>query len=49
MTQPVFLNKEQAIDYAHCRANFRSGEIRVFDSSGGTERIIPFNEANRKL
>jgi hypothetical protein len=38
--QPVFLNQEQAIDYATGRACFRSGEIRVLDSSGNVERII---------
>jgi hypothetical protein len=32
--QPVFLNQEQAIDYATWRARFRSGEIRVFGLSG---------------
>ncbi len=31
--EPVFLQKNQAIDYAQCRASFRSGEIRVLDSS----------------
>ena len=38
--EPVFLNQEHAIDYATCRACFRSGEIRVHDSSGNVERII---------
>jgi hypothetical protein len=47
--QPVFLNQEDAIDYATGRACFRSGEIRVLDSSGAVERISPFNESNRKL
>jgi hypothetical protein len=28
---------------------FRSGEIRVLDSTGNAERTIPFNEADRKL
>jgi hypothetical protein len=32
--QPVFLTQEQAIDYATGRACFRSGEIRVLDSTG---------------
>ncbi len=27
--EPVFGKKDQAIDYAQCRACFRSGEIRV--------------------
>jgi hypothetical protein len=28
---------------------FRSGEVRIFDSMGNVERIIPFDDANRKL
>jgi len=47
--EPVFLKKDQAINYAQNRASFRSGEIRVLDSSGDLERIIPFTEADRKL
>jgi hypothetical protein len=47
--QPVFLTQEQAIDYATCRACFRSGEIRILDSNGTVERIIPFNETDRRL
>ena len=47
--QPVFLNQGDAIDYAIGRACFRSGEIRVLDSSGNVERVIPFDDANRKL
>ena len=47
--EPVFPEKDQAINYAQGRASFRSGEIRILDSSGGVERIIPFNEADRKL
>jgi hypothetical protein len=47
--EPVFPEKRQAIDYAQCRARFRSGEIRVLDSTGKLERTIAFNEADRKL
>jgi hypothetical protein len=47
--EPVFLEKRQAIDYAETRACFRSGEIRVLDSTGKLERTIVFNELNRKL
>jgi hypothetical protein len=37
-------------DYAQNRASFRSGEIRILDSSGNVERTIPFNnESNRKF
>jgi hypothetical protein len=38
--QPVFLTKEQAIDYAQNRARFRSGEIRIIDLNGKVERTI---------
>ena len=47
--QPVFLNQEQAIDYALTRACFRSGEIRILDSGGAVVRIIPFDETERRL
>jgi hypothetical protein len=47
--EPVFLSKEEAIDYAICRACFRVGEIRVLKSNGTVERIIPFNETERRL
>jgi hypothetical protein len=47
--QPVFLTKEQAISYAQNRASFRSGEIRILDSTGNVERTITFNETDRKL
>jgi hypothetical protein len=47
--QPVFLSQEQAIDYATCRACFRSGEIRILNSNSTVERIIPFNETDRTL
>jgi hypothetical protein len=45
----VFPDKEQAIDYAQDRARFRKGEIRVLNSSGNVERVIPFDDTNRKL
>ena len=47
--EPVFLEKDQAIRYAEHRASFRSGEIRILDSTGEIERTISFNEADRKL
>jgi hypothetical protein len=47
--QPVFLDQEQAIDYATGRACFRSREIRIRDSSGAVTRIIPFSETDRRL
>ncbi len=47
--ESVFLKKDQAINYAHNRASFRSGEIRILDLSGNVEHIIPFNETDRKL
>jgi len=47
--EPVFPQKDQAIDYALQRACFRSGEIQILDSSGNVESVIPFDDANRKL
>jgi hypothetical protein len=47
--EPVFLDQEHAIDYATGRACFRSGEIRILDSSGAATRIIPFTEMDRRL
>jgi len=47
--EPVFMGQEDAIRYAQGRACFRSGEIRVLDPTGAVERIIPFNETDRKL
>jgi hypothetical protein len=47
--EPVFLEKDQAINYAQGRVCFRSGEIRILDSTGNFERVIPFNDTNRKL
>ena len=34
--EPVFLDQERAISYAKGRACFRSGEIRVMDSTDNT-------------
>ena len=47
--EPIFLNKEQAIDYATSRACFRFGEIRILDSHGAIDRVIPFSETDRRL
>jgi hypothetical protein len=47
--EPVFSQKRQAIDYAETRACFRTGEIRVLDSTGKLERSIAFSEADRVL
>jgi hypothetical protein len=47
--EPVFPEKPQAINYARSRATFRSGEIRVLDSTGKLERMIAFTEAGRNL
>jgi len=41
--------KRQAIDYAETRASFRSGEIRILDSTGKLERTIAFTKTDRKL
>ena len=40
--EPLFPKKDQAIDYAQNGACFRSGEVRIFDSTGNVERVIPF-------
>jgi hypothetical protein len=45
----VFPEKDQAIDCAKNRACFRSGEVRILDSHGNVERVIPFDDANRNL
>jgi hypothetical protein len=47
--EPVFPTKDGAIDYAQQRACFRSGEIHILDSTGNIERVIPFDDTNRKL
>ena len=47
--QPVLLSQDEAIDYATYRACFRSGEIRIVDSSGAVTRIIPFDDSDRRL
>ena len=47
--KPVFPEKRQAISYAQERACFRSGEIRILDSSGDVERVVSFDDTNRKL
>jgi hypothetical protein len=47
--EPVFPDKEQAISYAENRASFRSGETRILDASSSVERVIPFDDTNRKL
>ena len=47
--EPVFLEKDQAINYAQNRASFRSSETRIFDSTGNVERTIHFTEADRKM
>ncbi len=47
--EPVFPDKDDAIDNAQERACFRKGEIRILDSSGNLEQTIPFSEVDRKL
>jgi hypothetical protein len=47
--EPVFLSEAQAINYASNRASFRSGEIRVLDSTGNVDHVIQFTEADRTL
>jgi hypothetical protein len=47
--EPVFLIKDQALGYARGRASFRSGEIRVLDSTGKVKEAISFNVVGRTL
>jgi len=47
--EPVFPDKRQAIDYAETRACFRTGEIRILDSTDKLEGTLAFSEADRKL
>jgi len=47
--EAVFLDQEQAIDYAKNRACFRSGEIRILDCNDTIQRSIPFAETDRRL
>jgi hypothetical protein len=47
--EPVFLTKDNAISYAQGRACFRKGEIRILDSSGNVECVIPFDDTKRRL
>jgi hypothetical protein len=47
--EPVFPTKDDAISYAQARARFRTGQIRVLDSSDNVERVIAFDEVDRKL
>jgi hypothetical protein len=47
--EPVFPEKQHAIDYVETRACFGSGEISVLDASGNLERTIAFDEADRRL
>jgi hypothetical protein len=39
----------KAIDYAKFFSRSRDAVIRVYDEVGNVERIIPFDDANRKL
>jgi hypothetical protein len=43
------LNKRKGESYAHNRASFRSGEIRILDSTAKLEKTISFDEVQRKL
>jgi len=47
--EPVFRSQQDAISYATGRARFRSGEIRILDSNGAVERVIPFIDPDGKL
>jgi len=44
-----FREKDKISDYSQNRACFRSGEIRVLDSTAKLERTIAFGAVDRKL
>ena len=46
--EPVFPEKDQAINYARNRACFRPGEIRVLDSTDNVECTIAFSEGEER-
>ena len=41
--------KEDAIGYATARAKLGRGEIRVLSPDGSLQRLISFDEANKRL
>jgi hypothetical protein len=47
--EPVFLHRTKRSTTHRIARVFRSGEIRLLDSTGALERTIQFTEANRKL
>jgi hypothetical protein len=40
--------QEAGNQITRARAWFHSGEIRIFDSSGNVDRVIPFSETDRR-
>ena len=48
--QPRFSEKQQAIDYATERMNFRRGKVQIYDIDGKTiEQTITVDESNRRM
>jgi hypothetical protein len=47
--EPVFAERDQAINDASNRGSFRSGEIRILDPAGKVEETISFDEMERRL
>jgi hypothetical protein len=47
--EPIFLARDQALDHAKGRANFRAGEIRLLDYAGKIERTVSFSEADKPM
>jgi hypothetical protein len=45
----LFSPRKTTLGYAPTRARFRTGKIRVLDLTGNVERVIEFNEADRRL
>jgi hypothetical protein len=47
--EPVFPQKGQAIESARSARAFAQARFGFLDSTGTVERVIPFDDANRKL
>src|SRR4029450_10133715 len=44
-----FWRRTKQSGYAETRARLRTGEVRIFDSTGKVERVIAFDDTNRRL
>jgi hypothetical protein len=46
--EPVFQTKEQALGYAQTRAGFSAVEIRIIDSAGEVQEILPVTTVQKR-